>query len=71
VFWKRLADSNAFLPPPSSFYLLVTLVNRFNSSLASPDTETAANTLVLVGHGIHNHLARLEEMKIRKHNRFG
>ncbi|KAK2462867.1 hypothetical protein APHAL10511_005065 [Amanita phalloides] len=35
------------------------------SSLATPDSETHANELVLVGHGIHGDLQRLEEMKIR------
>lgn len=37
---------------------------RICSSLASPDSETAVNTLVLVAHGIQSHLARLDEMKI-------
>lgn len=36
------------------------------SSLASPDTETAPNTLVLVGHNLQGVLARLDEMKISK-----
>ncbi|PPQ66345.1 hypothetical protein CVT24_007182 [Panaeolus cyanescens] len=35
------------------------------SSLASPDTETAPNHLVLVGHNMQGALARLEEMKIK------
>ncbi|KAF9458856.1 hypothetical protein BDZ94DRAFT_1200459, partial [Collybia nuda] len=35
------------------------------SSLASPDSETAPNTLVLVGHGVSGDLARLEEMGIK------
>ncbi|KAG2022456.1 hypothetical protein CC2G_000204 [Coprinopsis cinerea AmutBmut pab1-1] len=35
------------------------------SSLISPESETSANTLVLVGHGLQPHLARLEDMKIR------
>ncbi|KAG5643145.1 hypothetical protein DXG03_001507 [Asterophora parasitica] len=34
-------------------------------SLASPDSETTANTLVLVAHGISGDLARLEEMRIK------
>lgn len=34
------------------------------SSLASPDSETTPNHLVLMGHNIQNDLARLEEMKI-------
>ncbi|KAF6761336.1 hypothetical protein DFP72DRAFT_1062334 [Ephemerocybe angulata] len=34
-------------------------------SLASPDSETALNTLVLVAHGVQGDLARLEEMKIK------
>ena len=34
------------------------------SSLASPESETAANTLVLVGHNIQGDLSRLEMMKI-------
>ncbi|KAG6872115.1 hypothetical protein C0995_012892 [Termitomyces sp. Mi166 len=36
-----------------------------NSSLASPDSETTPNTLVLVAHGISGDLARLDEMKIK------
>jgi hypothetical protein len=36
------------------------------SSLASPDSETVSNNLVLVAHGIGGDLARLEEMKISK-----
>ncbi|KAG6864937.1 hypothetical protein C0991_006208 [Blastosporella zonata] len=36
-----------------------------SSSLASPDSETTANTLVLVAHGISGDLSRLEEMKIK------
>lgn len=36
------------------------------SSLASPDSETCSNTVVLVGFGTHAQLARLEEMKISK-----
>ncbi|KAF9011435.1 hypothetical protein BDQ17DRAFT_882319 [Cyathus striatus] len=34
-------------------------------SFASPDSETTANSLVLVLHGIHGDLARMEEMKIK------
>ncbi|EFI28743.1 hypothetical protein CC1G_13769 [Coprinopsis cinerea okayama7 len=34
-------------------------------ALISPESETSANTLVLVGHGLQPHLARLEDMKIR------
>ncbi|PPQ77562.1 hypothetical protein CVT25_011422 [Psilocybe cyanescens] len=41
------------------------IIQAVISSLASPDSETAANHLVLVGHGIHGDLMRLEEMKIR------
>ncbi|KAH7886433.1 hypothetical protein F5I97DRAFT_1928286 [Phlebopus sp. FC_14] len=34
-------------------------------SLVSPDSETLANNLVLVGHGIYADIQRLEEMKIK------
>lgn len=36
------------------------------SSLISPDSETIANELVLVGHGLSSDFRRLEEMKISK-----
>lgn len=35
-----------------------------SSSLVSPDSETTANNLVLVGHGLSHDIQRLEEMKI-------
>jgi hypothetical protein len=35
-----------------------------NSSMASPDSETHANNLVLVFHSTTSDLARLEDMKI-------
>ena len=38
----------------------------FFRSLASPDSETTANSLVLVTHSAHEDLRRLEEMKISK-----
>ncbi|RXW14059.1 hypothetical protein EST38_g11796 [Candolleomyces aberdarensis] len=38
---------------------------HLESSLSSPDSETIANTLVLVAHGLQGDLARLEEMKIK------
>jgi len=41
------------------------IVQAVISSLASPDSETTANSLVLVAHGAHGDLSRLEEMKIR------
>ena len=34
------------------------------SSILSPDVETSANNLILVGHGVHMDIQRLEEMKI-------
>ncbi|KAJ7730910.1 hypothetical protein DFH07DRAFT_969029 [Mycena maculata] len=37
----------------------------YSSSLASPDSETIPNTLVLVAHGISGDLSRMEEMKIK------
>ncbi|KAF4579597.1 hypothetical protein EYR40_000222 [Pleurotus pulmonarius] len=44
---------------------------RINSSFASPDSEATPNNLVLVGHGIHGDLAKLEELKIKlPHNMF-
>ncbi|KAF5332612.1 hypothetical protein D9611_005282 [Ephemerocybe angulata] len=41
------------------------IIETIISSLASPDSETALNTLVLVAHGVQGDLARLEEMKIK------
>ncbi|KAG1724405.1 uncharacterized protein EDB91DRAFT_1171003 [Suillus paluster] len=41
------------------------IVQSVISSLASPDTETAANNLVLVGHGVTSDIQRLEETKIK------
>ncbi|KAJ6629942.1 hypothetical protein B0H10DRAFT_1213968 [Mycena sp. CBHHK59/15] len=41
------------------------IIQAVISSFASPDSETIPNTLVLVGHGIHGDLARMEEMKIK------
>ncbi len=35
--------------------------------MSSPDSETVANSLVLVAHGLNGDLRRLEEMKISKH----
>lgn len=45
------------------FAFLLTYFNR-RSSLASPDSETTPNNLVLVAHGISGDLARMEDMKI-------
>lgn len=39
-----------------------------HSSLASPDSETQANSLVLVSHSATEDLLRLEEMKISTHH---
>ncbi|TFK65046.1 hypothetical protein BDN72DRAFT_801578 [Pluteus cervinus] len=44
---------------------LAQVVQSVISSFASPDSETIPNTLVLVAHGIHGDLQRLEEMKIK------
>ncbi|KAG6883997.1 hypothetical protein C0993_002222, partial [Termitomyces sp. T159_Od127] len=41
------------------------IIQAIISSLASPDSETTPNTLVLVAHGITGDLARLEDMKIK------
>ncbi|KAJ7074461.1 hypothetical protein C8F01DRAFT_1100560 [Mycena amicta] len=41
------------------------IIQAVISSLASPDSETVPNTLVLVAHGITGDLARMEEMKLR------
>ncbi|KAF9055729.1 hypothetical protein BJ165DRAFT_1428251 [Panaeolus papilionaceus] len=41
------------------------IIQAVISSLSSPDTETAPNHLVLVGHNMQGTLARLEEMKIK------
>ena len=40
------------------------------SSLASPESEMTANTLVLVAHGISGDLRRLDEMKISEFSPF-
>ncbi|KAF7329037.1 ATP-synt-DE-N domain-containing protein [Mycena venus] len=41
------------------------IIQAIISSLASPDSETIPNTLVLVAHGISGDLSRMEEMKIK------
>ncbi|KAJ7119446.1 hypothetical protein C8R44DRAFT_624772 [Mycena epipterygia] len=41
------------------------IIQAVISSLASPDSETIPNTLVLVAHGISGDLSRMEEMKIK------
>ncbi|KAJ7902658.1 hypothetical protein B0H14DRAFT_3707776 [Mycena olivaceomarginata] len=41
------------------------IIQGIISSLASPDSETSPNTLVLVAHGISGDLTRMEEMKIK------
>ncbi|KAJ6510384.1 hypothetical protein C8R45DRAFT_963918 [Mycena sanguinolenta] len=41
------------------------IIQGIISSLASPDSETTSNTLVLVAHGINGDLTRMEEMKIK------
>ncbi|KAK6992091.1 ATP-synt-DE-N domain-containing protein [Favolaschia claudopus] len=41
------------------------IIQAIISSLASPDSETTPNTLVLVAHGISGDLNRMEEMKIK------
>ncbi|KAJ7226246.1 hypothetical protein B0H12DRAFT_1030531 [Mycena haematopus] len=41
------------------------IIQAIISSLASPDSETISNTLVLVAHGISGDLTRMEEMKIK------
>ncbi|KAJ3828511.1 hypothetical protein F5880DRAFT_1529906 [Lentinula raphanica] len=47
------------------------VIQAIISSLASPDSETLPNNLVLVTHGASGDLARLEEMKINlPHNMF-
>jgi len=40
------------------------IIQAIISSLASPDSETQANTLILVTHSATEDLLRLEEMKI-------
>lgn len=44
---------------------LPSIIQAVISSLATPDSETIPNGLVLVGHGISNDLRRLEDMKIK------
>lgn len=41
------------------------IVQSVISSLVSPDAETTANSLVLVGHGVSSDIQRLEETKIK------
>ncbi|KAI6030007.1 hypothetical protein EDC04DRAFT_2572647 [Pisolithus marmoratus] len=41
------------------------IIQSVISSLVSPDTETSANHLVLVGHSVQADIQRLEEMKIK------
>lgn len=41
------------------------IIQAIISSLASPSSDSQPNTLVLVAHGIHGDLQRLEEMKIK------
>lgn len=41
------------------------IIQSVISSLVSPDIETLANNLVLVGHGVQADIQRLEEMKIK------
>ncbi|KAJ7471787.1 hypothetical protein FB451DRAFT_307646 [Mycena latifolia] len=41
------------------------IIQAVISSLASPDSETIPNTLVLVAHGISGDLTRMEEMRIK------
>ncbi|KAL4070247.1 hypothetical protein J3A83DRAFT_4241379 [Scleroderma citrinum] len=41
------------------------IIQSVFSSLLSPDVETSANNLILVGHGVHADIQRLEEMKIK------
>ncbi|KAF9446501.1 hypothetical protein P691DRAFT_183335 [Macrolepiota fuliginosa MF-IS2] len=41
------------------------IIQAVISSLSSPDSDTSSSTIVLIGHGTHTQLARLEEMKIK------
>jgi hypothetical protein len=49
-----------------SWNTLLNNLGSVRSSLASPDSETMPNHLVLVAHNIQNDLIRLDEMKISK-----
>jgi hypothetical protein len=42
------------------------MVQSILSSLAAPDSETTANEMILVGHGISGDLERLADLKISK-----
>ncbi|GLB43768.1 hypothetical protein LshimejAT787_1402800 [Lyophyllum shimeji] len=46
-------------------FRLPEIIQAVISSLASPDSETTPNTLILVAHGANGDLIRLEEMKIK------
>ncbi|KAF8902198.1 hypothetical protein CPB84DRAFT_1776131 [Gymnopilus junonius] len=50
---------------PTYPWQLPQLIQAVISSLASPNSETAPNDLVLVAHDMQGDLARLEEMKIK------
>lgn len=46
--------------------LSVCVLTFMDSGLVTPESETVANNVVLVGHGIQAIMQRLEDMKISK-----
>lgn len=75
IVWLQFGDSQ--LAPKAKLPQIVQAIIRYEfnhvyaliwtgscSSFASPESETAPNELILVGHNVQADLARLEEMKI-------
>ncbi|KAF8736865.1 hypothetical protein AX14_013796 [Amanita brunnescens Koide BX004] len=59
--WQYAFGDSQVIPKSKLPQVVQAIINSF----ATPDAETQANDLVLIGHGIHGDLQRLEEMKIR------
>ncbi|KAF8838680.1 hypothetical protein BDN67DRAFT_933350 [Paxillus ammoniavirescens] len=64
VPWQYAFGESQVIPKTK----LPRIIQSVLSSLVSPDSETIANNLVLVGHGIQADLQRLEAMKIKLPN---
>ncbi|KAF9218312.1 hypothetical protein BS17DRAFT_106382 [Gyrodon lividus] len=61
VPWQYAFGESQVIPKTK----LPRIIQSVLSSLVSPDSETIANNLVLVGHGIQADIQRLEEMEIK------
>ncbi|KAG6330913.1 hypothetical protein ID866_8174, partial [Astraeus odoratus] len=59
--WKYAFGESQVVPRAK----LARIIQSVLSSLASPDSETSANSLVIVGNGVYADIHRLEEMKIK------